>query len=76
MFKVLRFRSGPYEEAGYVWCVAEIEDDTGDTYEEEIFYDSIEEAFMDLEEYESLGFIIDNEEDYLTEAEEQEIDSW
>jgi len=70
MFKILRFISGPYEEGGYVWCVAEIEDDTG-THEEEIFYDTIEEALSDH------GLLdVDFEDDWLTEQEESEVDSF
>lgn len=76
MFKVLQFKSGPYSEAGYVWCVAEIEDEDGDIYLEEIYYDNLEEAYLDLEEFEGLGFIIEEDDLYLTEEEEAEIDQW
>ena len=76
MFKVLQFKSGPYSEAGYVWCVAEIEDADGNIHLEEIYYDTIEEAFLDLEEFEGQVFIIDDDDLYLTEEEESEVDQW
>lgn len=73
MFKILQFKSGPYEEAGYVWCVAEVEDLDG-THDEEVYYDSIGDAYADLEEHYGLGFILDEDNEYLTEEEEQELD--
>jgi len=76
MYKILRFCSGPYSEAGYVWCVAEIEEPNGSVYEEELYYDDMEEAILDLEEFEGRGFIVHEDEDYLTEEEETEIDQW
>ncbi len=70
MFKILRFLSGPYNEGGYIWCIAEVEDDSG-VHEEEIFYDDLSEAYADLQE---VGDgILDEYGEYLTEEEEQEL---
>lgn len=68
MFKILRFLSGPYEDSGYVWCVAEVEDADG-IREEEIYYDCISEAYADIQEC-GEG-ITDEYDEYLTEEEEE-----
>lgn len=73
MFKILRFRSGPYEEAGYVWCIAEVEDQDG-IRDEEIFYDTMGDACGDLEDFYGAGFILHEDEEYLTLEEEMEVD--
>ena len=65
MFKILRVISGPYEDGGLVWNVCEIEQN-GEIYEDEIYYDFVDEAYADIAECGAEG-IVDEYDEYFDE---------
>jgi hypothetical protein len=69
--RIVEFISGPYSEGGFVWMICRMTDGRGAYWEEEIYYDTYEDAYDDMLEHD-----IDIEDEYLTEEEEEQLDGF
>jgi hypothetical protein len=67
MTKIVKILDGPFEQDGVVWLLCELTDGRGTYWHEEIYYDSVEEAYADFSELSCDG--LELEEDYLDEDE-------
>lgn len=71
--KIEQILSGPYEMDGMVWNLCLVSDGE-DVWDEEIYYDSLEEAIADFQDIRNDGYI-DLEDEYWFEDEENG-DDW
>jgi len=71
--KIVQILSGPYEMEGMVWNLCLVSDG-GDTWDEEIYYDSMAEAIADCEDIGSDGYLDLDDENWLED--EENPDGW
>lgn len=71
--KIEQILSGPYEMDGMVWNLCLVSDGE-DVWDEEIYYDSLEEAIADFQDIRNDGYI-DLEDEHWFEDEENG-DDW
>ena len=68
MTKIVKILDGPYNDGDVVWLVCELTDGRGTFWTEEIYYDTMEEAFADFNEINEWGIDLE-EDDYIEEDE-------
>ena len=62
--KIIQILGGPYEADGMYWNLCLIKSDDGNMWEEEVYYDSAEDALSDFEDLRKFGPIELGDGDY------------
>lgn len=71
--RLLSLTSGPHEDGEEIWCVFEVCDNSGNYWQEEIYYDRMEDCLQDLDVLRAKGCVFFDEfDDYDEDTEEYE----
>ena len=66
MATIVKIIDGPHEDGGLIWLKCELSDGRGTFWEEDVYYDTIGEAYGEFEELAD-NATIELEEDYFDE---------